>query len=390
RTHEMENMKDYQINRTIFCIDLKSFYASVECVLRGLDPFNTPLVVADKGRGGGSIVLAVSPYLRKLGIPSRCRVFEIPENLDIIFAKPRMETYMEYSAKVIEVYLEFVSFDDLYVYSIDESLLDVTHYLKRYNLTARELAEKILNRIKEKLGLTATCGIGPNMLMSKLALDIESKKSPDFIGEWTYDDIPKNLWPVTPLSEMWGIGSRMEANLNDLGVYSIYDLAHFDVNYLKKLFGVIGEELYYHAHGIDMSLIQDKDKLRSKAKSFSANQVLFRDYTGEEILTIILEMVDEITRRLRMHRKKTRTIHLAIGYSKDFPGGFSRQITLDQPTHNETTIYQACLDLFERFYIGYPIRVVGISAGGLTDYDSYYQFSIFEDTQALEKEFKLK
>src|SRR5690606_14153989 len=345
---------------------------------------------ADKGRGGGSIVLAVTPYLKSKGIPSRCHIYDIPENFDIIFAKPRMATYMEYSEKVIETYLEFVSIDDIYVYSIDESFLDVTFYLKRYNLTARELAQKILKIILDKLGLYATCGIEANMLMSKFALDIESKKSPDYIGEWSYLDVPTKLWPITPLSEIWGIGSRMESNLNELGIYSVYDIAHYDKARLKQIFGIIGEELYYHDHGIDMSLIQDKGKLRSKAKSFSANQVLFRDYMADEILTIILEMVDEVTRRLRIHQKKCKTIHLSVGYSKHFKGGFSRQITLDQATHNETTIYQACLDLFDQFYLGYPIRVVGISLGGLQESDNFYQYSIFEDSVSLEKETKLQ
>ena len=180
----MEDLKIYQLNKTILCIDLKSFYASVECVLRGLDPFKTPLVVADKSRGGGSIVLAVSPYLKSLGVPSRCRIFELPEDLNIIYAKPQMQTYLEYSASVIGVYLDFISENDLYVYSIDQAFLDLTSYLAYYKKTDVELAQEILTRITSKLGLTATCGIGPNMLMSKLSMDIEAKKNRNNIAKW--------------------------------------------------------------------------------------------------------------------------------------------------------------------------------------------------------------
>lgn len=385
----MEDLKQYQLNRNILCIDLKSFYASVECVLRGLDPFQTPLVVADAGRGGGSIVLAVSPYLKAKGIPSRCRIFEIPKHLDIIFAKPRMETYLDYSAKVVEIYLEFISEKDLYIYSIDEAFLDITNYLEYYKITDVELAKQILDRIKEKLGLTATCGVGYNMLMAKLSMDIDAKKSADFIAKWTYDDIPNRLWTVEPLSKMWGIGHRMEHHLNMMGLNTIGDIANYDVNKLKKRFGILGEELWYHTHGIDLSMIKDKDKIRTKPKSYGVSQVLFRDYNASEILTIILEMVDDVTRRLRMARKRAKTISLSIGYTKSYAGGFSRQITLDQPTANESVIYKTCLDLFDKYYDDYPIRTVGIHLSHL-DESKTYQFSIFEDSQALDREFKLQ
>ncbi len=256
-------MEEYKLYRHILCIDLKSFYASVECAILGLDPFTTPLVVADKSRGSGSIVLAVSPYLKTLGVPSRCRIHEIPPDLPIIFQKPRMETYLEYSTKIIEIYLRFISEDDLYVYSIDEAFLDITEYLNYYQMTELEMAKLILKTIYEETKLYATCGIGQNMLMAKLALDIESKKAPDFIAKWTYEDIPTKLWPVTPLSEMWGIGRQMERHLNRLGLNTIGDIAHYNPDTLKRIFGILGEELYYHTHGIDMSMIQQKLNIRS-------------------------------------------------------------------------------------------------------------------------------
>lgn len=385
----MENLKEYQLNRNILCIDLKSFYASVECVLRGLDPFKTALVVADKSRGKGAIILAVTPYLKNKGMPSRCRIYEIPEGLDIIYARPQMKQYLEYSVKVIETYLEFISEEDLFVYSIDEAFLDVTSYLKYYNMTDYQLAEKILERLKEKLGLIGTCGIGPNMLMSKLALDIEAKNNPNFIAKWGYSDIESKLWKVEPLSKMWSIGHRMESNLNLLGLKTIGDIAKYPIEVLKKKFGVLGVELWYHTHGIDMSLVQDKHKLRSEPKSFGSQQVLFRDYKADEVLTIILEMVDDVTRRMRLAKKRAKTISLSIGYSKNYRTGFSRQITLDQPTSNVSVIYQECLNLFDLYYENYPIRVVGVHLTNL-DSSNTYHYSLFEDFDTLEKESKIQ
>ncbi len=378
-------MKEYQINRHILCIDLKSFYASVECVLAGYDPFTTPLVVADKGRGNGSIVLSVTPYLKARGVSSRCRVYELPMDVDIIYAKPKMKTYLEYSAKVIGIYLDFISEDDLYVYSVDEAFLDVTSYLNYYQCSDVELGRRILEALRTKMELYATCGVGPNMLMTKLAMDIEAKHSVDFIAKWTYDDLKEKLWPVEPLSKMWGIGYRMAHHLNVLGMQCIGDIAQSNPTFLKDRFGVLGEELYYHTHGIDKSMVQDKDKVRKIRKSFGLGQVLFRDYSSEEVILIIEEMVDEVTRRLRLAKKQTKCISLQIGYAKEFGGGFARQISLDEPTASVRAIYDSCLRLFEMYDEGLPIRRVGISLSKLST-QSHYQYSIFEDVDALKRE----
>lgn len=385
----MDSIHQYRSFRHILCIDLKSFYAGVECVLRGLDPFRAPLVVADAGRGGGSIILAVTPYLKQRGVPSRCRIYELPKDLNIIFAKPRMRTYLEYSAKVVETYLEFVSIDDVFIYSVDEVFIDVSAYLSYYQMSAYELGRTILARLYEKLGLYATCGVGPNMLMAKLALDIDSKNAKDYIAQWDYDDLPERLWPVYPLSKMWGIGSRMEKHLNEMGMYKIGDIAHYDVGKLKARFGVLGEELFYHTHGIDASLVADKDKLRGNRKSFGVGQVLFKDYGPQEMMTIILEMVDDVTRRMRLAKRETQLVSLSIGYTKQYGGGFSRQVSLDQPTRHVNTIYMACLSLFDKYYEGLPMRTVSVSLGKLSDYGAR-QFSLFEDVDALNRDYELQ
>lgn len=378
-------MDELRLHKTIMCIDLKSFYASVECALLGLDPFKTPLVVADHSRGGGSIVLAVSPYLKKFGVLGRCRIFELPTNIKIIFQKPRMEKYLEYSTKIVEIYLRFVSEEDMYVYSIDEVFLDLTEYMNFYKKTDVQIAKMIMDEIYKETKVYSTCGIGPNMLMAKLALDIESKHSPDFIAKWDYEDLPEKLWKVTPLSEMWGIGRNMEAHLNKMGMYKIGDIANSDVKRLKRKFGVIGEELYYHTHGIDSSLIQDKNNIKPIAKSYGTGQTLFHDYYPPDIYQIIIELVDDVSRRLRLSKKKAKTIHFGIGYSKDSGGGFSRQLSLDQPTSSETEIYKVCLHLFNEYYEREPIRRVHVSVTNLVDQQEI-QVNLFEDVNRVVKE----
>ena len=373
-------MEKYKLHRNIICIDLKSFYASVECVLRGLNPFTTPLVVADRSRSNGSVVLAVTPYLKRRGVKSRCRVFELPEDPSIIFAKPRMKKYLEFSTRIIEIYLKYVSFEDLHIYSVDEVFLDLTTYLNYYQKTDYEMAEMILKDIMETTQIPATCGIGPNMLLAKIALDVESKKSPTFIAKWTYDDIAEKLWPITPLSKMWGIGVNMERNLNRLGLNSIGDIANYPLHKLQKFYGIMGEELYHHAHGIDLSVISEKFVYKPVSKSYGMGQTLYHDYSGEEVTQIILEMTDEVTKRLRAGNKKAYTINLGISYSRNTGGGgFNRQLTLPFPTCNEAEVYNSCMSLFDEFYDDEsPIRKVTIRVTNLVE-EFHVQLNLFKD-----------
>ena len=376
--------------RNILCIDLKSFFASCECIDKGLDPFTTPLVVANKKQGNGAITLAVTPYLKKQGVKSRGRLYEIPSNVKYIIANPRMRLYIEMSKKVVEIYLNYISSDDLHIYSVDECFLDVTDYLKLYNKTDYELGLTILKDIKEKLSLTATCGIGPNMLLAKLAMDIEAKKNESYIAKWSYEDIKDKLWPLTPLSQMWGIGKNMERNLNKLKIYTIGDLANYNKNILKDKFGVMGEELWNHANGIDLSRISDWKKIR-KSYSFSHSQVLFKNYYGYNIPIIIREMVEVLTERLRRHHKQTGVIGLGIGYSKTYSGGFYHNLKLAAPTDNNETILEVCQLLFDKYYTdGIPIRKVSISLGNLKDkkgvqLDIFSSFNEIKEHENLDK-----
>lgn len=370
-------MKEYQIYKEIICIDLKSFYASVECSFLNLDPFKTPLVVADKSRGGGSVVLAVSPFLKNLGVPSRCRIYELPKNINIIFRRPQMKKYMIVAKKIIEIYLNYISEEDLHIYSIDEAFLDLTPYLSLYKKNTKEIAQDILRSIYKKTGIYASCGIGKNMLLSKLALDLEAKNSPDFISCWDYNSVKEKLWKVNSLSKMWGIGPRLEKKLHRLGITNVYDLAHYNKEALKDHFGILGEELYYHANGIDQSKIQDKKYIFSKRKSYGQSQVLFRDYYAPDIYIIIRETVDELTRKLRSSNYYTQTIRLGISYSKDFSSGFNRQITLDEPAMSGNEIFKACIKLFQKFYKGFPIRKIYVGLTKLKKLE-YKKISIFD------------
>jgi len=383
-----DELERYRIYRHIMCIDLKSFYASVECADLGLDPFKTPLVVADKSRGGGSICLAVSPYLRNKGVPGRLRIFELPKNEDIIYCKPRMHKYLEMSAKVVNIFLRYVSKDDIHIYSVDESFLDFTNYKKLYPMEDVDLAKKIVKEIYKELKLYATCGIGPNMLLAKLAMDIEAKKAKSQIAIWNYDDVETKLWPIRPMSKMWGIGRRMEENLSRMGYKTVGDVAKTDVELLKKRFGIIGEELWYHTHGIDMSLIQDKKKFKALSKSYGVGQVLFEDYDREKTPLLILEMTDDISSRLRETGKKATCVHLSIGYNQTYGGGFSRQKKVDEPIDLGKEIAAVCLEIFNKFYDDEPVRNIAVAVSGLIDYKGT-QLSLFEDKLKVEKEKRL-
>ena len=364
------------MNPVIAAIDLKAFYSFVECLDRKLDPFATPLVVCDESRGPGTIVLSVSPFLKALGVPSRLRKRDLPKRDDIIFAVPRMARYIEMSAKVVSIFLDFVGEDDLHVYSIDESFLNLGPYLKLYKSTPRQLACKILDKIKKETGLFATAGISENLFLAKSALEFEGKKAKDGIGEWTKEDIKTKLWPISPLSEMWGISGHLEKRLNEIGIETIGELANAPEALLIKYFGAIGKDLREHANGIDDSDI--REKYIPKETSLSNGQSLFRDYARSEMPTIIREMSDDLALRLRLEGKKTGLVALGIGYSYSFGGGFSRQLTLVKSTSENDLIFDGLITFFRKFCEDKPIRRVDISFGKLS-FDDFEQLDLFDE-----------
>lgn len=361
--------------RTIAVIDLKAFYSYVECIDRHLDPWKTPLVVADKERGTNTIVLSVSPYLKKQGIPSRCRIKELPKKYNYIYAVPRMERYLEKSADVISVLYSFVSEEDVHVYSIDEAFIDLTTYLSYYKKTPLQMVTTIINQIKEETGLQATAGIGDNFFLAKVALDIYAKKERNGIARIHSNEIKEKLWPITPLHKVWSIGTRTELKLNNLGIFTMKDIATSDIDFLKSKFGVMGEQLWRHANGIDEADIHEQ--YEPKEKSLSLSQVLFRDYQKDEAITIIREMVDELSSRLRNEGKMTHVVAIYIGYSKN-KGGFARRATLLSATDDTQSLLEAILEIYHRYIKDLPIRNIGLSFGKLVPASSQ-QLNLFED-----------
>ena len=373
-------------NRTIAVIDLKAFYSFVECVDRGLDAWKTPLVVADKERGKNTIVLSVSPFLKAKGIPSRLRIKDLPKGYDYIYAIPRMERYIEKSAEVVKIMMEFVSYEDIHVYSIDEAFLDITSYLNYYKLTPLQLVSKIIQSIKDKTGLQATGGIGSNFFLAKVALDIYAKHEKNGIATLYEKDIENKLWPITPLTKIWGIGERTAAKLNAMGIYTMGDLANSNKEYIHDHFGIIGDQLVDHANGIDESDIHEE--YIPKSNSLSVGQVLFKDYNKKNAITIVREMCDDLSQRMRKEEKMSELVSLYIGYSKNNMGGFSRQMSLLHPTDDTEELFTALMEIYNEYIEDYPIRRIGISFGKLS-LSGFKQMDMFEDSKKQETNHEL-
>lgn len=369
--------------RSIAVIDLKAFYAYVECIDRGLDPWKAPLIVADKERGKNTIILSVSPYLKSKGVPSRLRVKELPAGFNYIYATPRMERYIERSGEVISTMLEFVSETDMHVYSIDEAFIDLTSYLSYYKKSAYELVKMIMDRIRDKTGLQATAGIGDNFFLSKVALDIYAKHEKDGIAVMHIEDVPTKLWPITPLRKIWGIGMGFETRLNRLGITTVEELAKCSKAYLIKEFGIMGEQLYNHANGIDESDIHEI--YIPKETSITIGQTLMRDYKASEMPLIIREMSEDLSAQLRSRGELTSVVSLMIGYSSN-QGGFSHQMSLEVPTDRNDILSEALLTIFRKNIKDLPIRNISLNYGKLIKDIGKEQLNIFEDAEDSMKE----
>lgn len=358
----------------ILCVDIKSFYASCAAVLLGLDPLECYLAVVGDTERQGSIVLAASPKLKKeFGIKTGSRLFEIPKDPRIKIVNPKMAMYLRISTEITRLFNRYVPKSAIHVYSVDESFIKIDGTEKLWG-DATTIARKIKQEIEAEYGLACAIGIGPNMLMSKLCLDLEAKKKG--IAEWTYDDVPEKLWTVSPLREMWGIGSRVERTLNGMGITTVGQLAHYPLELLEKKFGVMGNQLYYHAWGVDLSEIGAP--IIQGQISFGKSQILMRDYPDpEEVKHVILEMCEEVARRARRHKKAGRTISLGIHYSRDeFGGGFYRSKTIDSPTNITMEMYRVCLELFEKFYAQKTVRKISIALSNIED-DTQMQLDLF-------------
>ena len=344
------------MNRIYMCIDLKSFYASVECVERGLDPLNTNLVVADASRTEKTVCLAITPTLKQYGLSGRARLYEVVQKvkevnykrrkennykkfndksfvdselkynksleLDFIIAPPQMKKYMKYSTDIYKIYLKYLAPEDIYVYSIDEVFCDITPYLNTYNTTPKELISKIIRDIYETTGITATAGIGTNMYLAKVSMDIVAKHvKPNEIGvriaeidEMSYR---KLLWDHKPLTSFWRIGPGIAKKLEQNNMYTMGDIARCSINnenLLYKLFGVNAELIIDHAWGFEQTTIKDVKNYKPENNSISTGQVLHTPYDYNKTKLIIKEMIDSLSLDLVAKGKITNQLVLTINY----------------------------------------------------------------------------
>jgi DNA polymerase V len=362
-----ENMPD----RKICCIDMRSFYASAAAQDLGLDVEKTPIAVIGNMERNGSVVLASSPLMKsKFGIKTGNRKFEVPNDPSIILVEPKMDFFVRISMEIAKLVGEYVPKEDIHVYSIDEIFISG---LEKSDILA------IQDDLIRFFGLPSAAGVGPNMLMAKLALDLEAKKSG--FAEWTYDDVQTKLWSVFPLSEMWGIGSRTEKTLNSMGIFTVGDLANSDLKSLESRFGVMGNQLYSHANGLDHSELGAP--LLEGQVSYGKGQILFKDYTTPEaVFAVVLEMTEDVAKRARDAGRVARTITLGIGYSKDsFGGGFNRSLTIEEATNDTMRIYEVCKRLFNKHYDGRPVRHISVSITKL-DEETSMQLSLFDGHKA--------
>lgn len=364
-------------NRPIMCIDMKCFYASCIAMLHGIDILETPVAVVANFDQPGSVVLAASPLMKeKYKIKTGSRRYEIPKHPDIQLFEPKMSFFIQMSMTITRLIANYVPVDAIHVYSVDESFVDLTGTEKLWG-SPEKAAREIQAAILDQYNVPSAVGLGPNMLMAKLALDLEAKKTG--FAQWTYDDIPKKLWPVRPLSEMWGIGKQMEANLNKMGIQTVGGLANADLNDLEEQFGVMGNQLYHHAWGIDLSKLGEP-LITNGALSFGKGQMLMRDYhTRKDLSVVLLEMCEDVMKRARDAGFVGRTISLGLSYSRNaMTKGFHRSRTIDTPTNETLVMYKTCIELLDEHFAGEPARQLSVRISNL-EREHSIQLDLFDE-----------
>ena len=419
-------------SRTYAAIDLKSFFASVECILRGLDPLKAKLVVADESRTEKTICLAVTPALKAYGIPGRARLFEVNqkvrevlrrtgEKIEFTIAKPQMAKYVEYSTKVYNVYLKYVSAEDIHAYSIDECFLDLTKYLKLYKKTARELVKTIIQDVFTTTGITATGGIGTNLYLCKIAMDVMAKHvdaDADGVRIAELDEMSyrKQLWAHRPLTSFWQVGRGIAERLENCrlnagrGIYTMGDIARVSVKNpeaLYKLFGVNAEILIDHAWGYEPCTIADIKKAKPRNRSTGEGQVLQDPYPFDKARLVVREMVDTVSMTLIAHDLVTNAMVLTVGYDREnVDKGIYHGVTvtdfygrtIPKPAHgtasigyytsSQSVMADAVMKLFDRIVDPkLTVRRLNLVAADIVD-ASHEQYDLFTDVQKQEKEKK--
>lgn len=419
-------------SRVYAAIDLKSFFASVECILRGIDPLKAKLVVADESRTEKTICLAVTPALKAYGIPGRARLFEVNqkvreverrmgEKIEFIIAKPQMAKYVEYSTKVYNVYLKYVSAEDIHSYSIDECFLDLTRYLKLYKMTARELVKTIIQDVFNTTGITATGGIGTNLYLCKIAMDIMAKHveaDSDGVRIAELDEMSyrKNLWSHRPITSFWQVGRGIAARLENCylnggrGIRTMGDIARVSVKNpeaLYKMLGVNAEILIDHAWGYEPCTIADIRKAKPRSRSTGEGQVLQDPYPFDKARIVVREMVDAVSMALVEHELVCNGLVLTVGYDREnvdkgtYHGETVQDFygrTVPKPAHgtanigyytsSQTVMADAVMKLFDRIVDpALTVRRLNLVATDVVD-EKNRGFDLFTDVQKQEREKK--
>ena len=418
------------MNRQYVAIDLKSFYASVECFERGLNPLTARLVVADESRTDKTICLAVSPALKAYGIPGRARLFEVKsrlaeikqrtgEDIDFIIAPPRMAKYIDFSTTIYKTYLNYIAPEDIHVYSIDEVFIDVTAYLQTYKMTAHELTIKMIRDVLSRTGITATAGIGTNLYLAKIAMDITAKHmEADADGvriaelnEYTYR---KLLWDHKPITDFWRIGGGTARRLANNHMYTMGDIARrslTDEERLYQIFGIDAEILIDHAWGIEPTTMEDIKSYKPSTNSLSSGQVLSTPYPVDKAKIIVREMTELLVLDMVRKHVVTDNITLDINYDRENVdnGKYKGELQVERygrlvPMHSHGTanlnkhtsstalIVNALMELYDRIIDEeLTVRRVTLSTNNLKkEEDNYEQFDIFTDPEKEEQEKRLQ
>lgn len=399
--------------KTYICIDLKCFYASVECIDRGLDPFKDRLVVADPERSNTTICLAITPAMKALGVKNRCRVFEIPPGITYIMARPRMRLYMKKSADIYAIYLRYVSPEDVHVYSIDECFIDATPYLDLYDMGARDFARLLMDAVRAETGICATAGVGTNLFLAKVALDITAKHALDNIGFLDEAAFKREIWFHRPLTDIWSIGPGIARRLARYGARDLAGVAALSKETLYREFGVNAEYLIDHAWGQEPCTIAEIQRYKPEGHSMTNGQVLPGDYTFEEARLVLKEMVDASVLEMVEQGVVTERISLMVGYARSagsfadvelFEGEHGKRPVsghrwglhtggnrkLDRRTNSRALLTVCFEELYdETTRRDVPIRRVNIGFGDLLP-EEYGTLTLFDDEAAFERERSLQ
>lgn len=378
--------------RDIMCIDCKSFYASTEAIRRAEHPLAAKIAVLSRAESNGGLILAASPDTKKdYGVKLGTRKFEIKPDMDIQLVSPHMADYIRLNYRVNQIFRQFTDDSHWFVYSVDESFIDVTHSHKLFG-SNEEIAAKIQDKVFKETGIVTTIGIGPNPLMAKLALDNAAKVQAPWRAAWTYEEVPETIWKIPSLTDFWSIGAKTANKLERMGIHSIYDLAHADRKKLNKKFGILGDALYFHSWGIDYSDLAKRYVPRSDNKGYGNSQVLMRDYvTKEDIETVLFEIADQVATRLRKHKVLGEVIGIQVGFAEpnlEGENGWGAQTKVD-PTNQTNDLIMATKYLFEKKWQGEALRSLGVRVNRVSHPNSL-QMSLFEDVQKYDANLRLE